>query len=135
MIIKLSERYRYNKEKKDLKTCFIGFSDVEYFEIDLLKEVLELENNQQFMKIWKEEGSKEYCKYKYCLSLHNIPSVEPHGMYRINDYENSSWTDERSIYPHKMIFIRTDNGCLLLDKRRWDIEILNNDNILIEKLS
>ena len=87
------------------------------------------------MKIWKEEGSKEHCKYKYCLSLHNIPSVEPHGMYRINDYENSSWTDERSIYPHKMIFIRTDNGCLLLDKRRWDIEILNNDNILIEKLS
>ena len=41
MIIKLSERYRYNKEKKDLKTCFIGFSDVEYFEIDLLKEVFE----------------------------------------------------------------------------------------------
>ena len=67
MIIKLSERYRYDKEKKDLKTCFIGFSDVEYFEIDLLKEVLELENNQQFMKIWKEEGSKEHCKYKYCL--------------------------------------------------------------------
>ena len=134
MIIKLSERYRYNKEKKDLKTCFIGFSDVEYFEIDLLKEVLELENNQQFMKIWKEEGSKEHCKYKYCLSLHNIPSIEPHGMYRINDYENARLTDEEHM-PFKMMFIRTNNYCLLLDKRRWDIEILNNDNILIEKLS
>ena len=134
MIIKLSERYHYDRENKDLKTCFIGFSDVEYFEIDLLKEVLELENNQQFMKIWKEEGSKNYCKYKYCLSLHNIPSVEPHGMYRINDYEDARWIDEEHM-PCKMIFMRTDNVCLLLDKRRWDIEILNNDNILIEKIS
>ena len=70
MIIKLSERYRYDREKKDLKTCFISLSDIEYFEIDLFKEVIELENNQQFMKIWKEEGSKEHCKYKYCLSNH-----------------------------------------------------------------
>ena len=135
MIIKLSERYRYDREKKDLRTHLIEFVSGEHFVIDLATEVAELENNEQFMKVWREEGSKEYCKYKYCLSLHNIPSVEPHGMYRINDYENSSWTDERSIYPHKMIFIRTDNGCLLLDKRRWDIEIFNNDNVLIEKLS
>ena len=41
MIIKLSERYRYDREKKDLKTCFISLSDIEYFEIDLFKEVIE----------------------------------------------------------------------------------------------
>ena len=41
MIIKLSERYRYDRDKKDLKTCFISISDIEYFEIDLFKEVIE----------------------------------------------------------------------------------------------
>ena len=133
MILKLNERYRYDKENKDLKTCFISLSDIEYFEIDLFKEVIELENNQQFMKIWKEEGSKEYKKHKYCLS--SRPDIPAMDMFDMNDYETAKWMTNGEIMPCKVIFIRADDKYLLLDKRRWDIEIFNNENILIEKLS
>lgn len=56
MILKLNERYRYDKENKDLRTHLIEFVSGEHFVIDLAREVSELENNEQFMKVWREEG-------------------------------------------------------------------------------
>ena len=53
----------------------------------------------------------------------------------MNDYETAKWMTNGEIMPCKVIFIRADDKYLLLDKRRWDIEIFNNENILIEKLS
>ena len=133
MILKITERYRYDKENKDLRTHLIEFVSSEHFEINLVKEVSELENNEQFMKVWREEGSKEHCKHKYCLFMrNNIPNDM--NAYIINDYETARWTNEKQM-PCKVIFIRANDKYLLLDKRRWDIEIFNNENILIEKLS
>ena len=63
MILKLNERYRYDKENKDLRTHLIEFVSGEHFVIDLAREVSELENNEQFMKVWREEGFEEYKKH------------------------------------------------------------------------
>lgn len=133
MILKITERYRYDKENKDLRTHLIEFVSSEYFEINLLGEVLELENNEQFMKIWREEGFEEYKKHKYCLS--SRPDIPTMDMFDMNDYETAKWMTNGTVMPLRVIFIRADDKYLLLDKRRWDIEIFNNENILIEKLS
>ena len=133
MILKITERYRYDKENKDLRTHLIEFVSSEYFEINLLGEVLELENNEQFMKIWREEGFEEYKKHKYCLS--SRPDIPAMDMFDMNDYETAKWMTDGEVMPCRMIFIRADDKYLLLDKRRWDIEIFNNENISIEKLS
>ena len=133
MILKLNERYRYDKENKDLRTHLIEFVSGEHFVIDLAKEVSELENNEQFMTVWSEECFEEYKKHKYCLS--SRPDIPAMDMFDMNDYETAKWMTNGEIMPCKVIFIRADDEYLLLDKRRWDIEIFNNENILIEKLS
>lgn len=133
MVLKITERYRYDKQNKDLRTHLFEFVNGEHFEIDLLGEVLELENNEQFMKIWREEGFEEYKKHKYCLS--SRPDIPTMDMFDVNDYETAKWMTNGAVMPLRVILIRADDKYLLLDKRRWDIEIFNNENILIEKLS
>lgn len=136
MILRLKERYKYNKVylKQDLKTYLMESSSIEHYEIDLLKEVIELESNEQFMKTWKEEGSKKHCKYKYCLSQRlDLPTMD---MIEINDYENARWATDGELMPCNMVVFKVnsikDCKVLLLDRRRWSIEILNDNNVKME---
>lgn len=137
MILKLKERYSYDETilKKDLKTYLIEFVDIEYYEIDLLREVLELKNDEKFMQIWREEGSKEHCKYNYCLSLR--PDIPDFGLLDINDCETAIWLTDEKRMPCKVIFIKLSNvknsKWMLLDKRRWDIEIVNDVNVRVDE--
>lgn len=134
MILKLVELYNDQRTQKDLYTYLFEYAGIKIYKLDLYNELIELESNDDFMKIWKESGSKNYLKVKYCLCKRpDIEELLQKDEFVINDYEIGELTDK--LYHQFIVIDLWDSNKvhthLLLNKRRFNMEFFNDKNIKI----
>lgn len=136
MFLKLEERYKYcEPQDKDLRTFLIEFDNIEYFYINLLSEKTSFKMDEEAVKISKELGSKfSEIKYYLCKDRPNIDHWLEKDEFLINDYLATKIL-EHGFLTKVIIVILRNNGKetkLLLDKRRYNIQIYNSNNVLVE---
>lgn len=134
MILKLIELYNDEINTNDLCTYLFEYSGIKIYKIDLPEELRELESNEHFMKIWKESGSKEYSKMKYCLCKR--PEIEilfEKDEFIINDGKLGTCDDK--LYKNFIVIDLWNSNkihtYLLLNKRRFKMEFYNDRYIKI----